>query len=518
MDDTSFGKYRLLAELGHGGMADVFLAVAEGPAGSGFSKLTVIKRLRKNLAEDPEFVTMLMDEARIAARLNHPNVVQTNEVGHVGTQYFIAMEHLDGQPLHRIQLRASAPDAKPFPKALQYLVLCDALAGLHHAHELKDYDGTSLEVVHRDVTPHNLFVTYDGQVKVVDFGIAKAVGRASETRQGLVKGKVRYMGPEQGVGGKIDRRADLYAVGIMLWEMATGRRMWKDMEEGDILRALVGGDVMRSPREAAPDADVPEAIDKICQKALARWVEDRYATAEELRSDIEHYLAESGQLLDARRKLGPYVAELFSDDRKEMKGVLESQLAQLASKTKTEFKTVFIPLESTPNLTPSSAHQRLGRAISLDDTKSAVNQGTVTETAPVQYFRERPTRSKRVVAAVAVVGGLVLAATLFFALGRKHEPAITSSPDHDALPPPSDLAVTVSAPSTPPSSATSSSPAIGASTVSIDTSSVAAKDAGAAAQASTAVKTPAAPAQRPGTHPASRPSAGNEFSGFGGRK
>ncbi len=331
MADTSFGKYRLIAELGHGGMADVFLAVQAGPVGSGFRKLTVIKRLRQNLAEEPEFVAMLVDEARIAARLNHPNVVQTNEVGNVGAHYFIAMEYLDGQPLHRIQHRSMQrvkegkdPICTPVQ---QYVVLMDTLAGLHHAHELADFDGTPLQIVHRDMTPHNVFVTYDGQVKVVDFGIAKAVGRASETRQGVVKGKVRYMAPEQAIGQNVDRRADVFAIGVMLWEAAAGRRMWKDKDELQIVQALVSGELPGSPRDYCPD--VPDRIIEIINKALAIRPENRYATAEEFRFDIEQYLAETGQLVETRRKLAPAVQELFADKRSELKAVIEKQLAKL---------------------------------------------------------------------------------------------------------------------------------------------------------------------------------------------
>ena len=245
MRGASFGKYRLIAELGHGGMADVFLAVQAGPAGSNFRKLSVIKRLRQNLVEEPEFVEMLIDEARIAARLNHPNVVQTNEVGEFGTQYFIAMEYLDGQPLHRIQRRSAQRVKDGKPPALrpehQIVILMDALAGLHHAHELADYDGSPLQIVHRDVTPQNIFVTYEGQVKVVDFGIAKAAGRASETRQGVVKGKIRYMAPEQAIGGTVDCRADTFAMGILLWEVVTGQRLWKDFDDLEIVRQLIEG-------------------------------------------------------------------------------------------------------------------------------------------------------------------------------------------------------------------------------------------------------------------------------------
>jgi len=334
MTEPSFGRYRLLAELGHGGMADVFLAVVAGPAGSGFSKLTVIKRLRANLVEDPEFVRMLVDEARIAARLNHPNVVQTNEVGQVGSQYFIAMEYLDGQPLHRLQHRATSALAKEgaedlFAPDLQYLVVKDALAGLHHAHELADYDGTPLQIVHRDVTPQNIFVTYEGQVKVVDFGIARATGRSSETQQGIVKGKMRYMAPEQAMGLLVDRRADVFSAGIVLWEAATGRRMWKDMDELKILSSLVSGDVPISPRSVKPD--VPENIDRICQKALAIKVDDRYATAWDFHNDLEQALAESGSLVEARRKLGPATATLFAKQRAELKRILETQLSELTT-------------------------------------------------------------------------------------------------------------------------------------------------------------------------------------------
>lgn len=331
MGNIEFGKYKLIAELGHGGMADVFLAVQAGPAGSGFRKLTVIKRLRQNLADDPEFVTMLVDEARIAARLNHPHVVQTNEVGSIGNHYFIAMEYLDGQPLHRVQHR-SAQRVKnggvaPLSPGHQYLMLMDVLAGLHHAHELLDYDGSPLEIVHRDMTPQNIFITYEGQVKVVDFGIAKAAGRSSETRQGVVKGKVRYMAPEQALGLPITRRADVFAVGIMLWEAATGTRMWKDRDELQVVRALVSGDLPPSPRDFDPT--VPLEIDTIVRKALALRVEDRYATAADFRTDLEQYLAVSGQLLDLRRQIAPMLNELFKDKRAELRSIIETQLASV---------------------------------------------------------------------------------------------------------------------------------------------------------------------------------------------
>lgn len=482
MGDASFGKYRLIAELGHGGMADVFLAVVAGPVGSGFSKLTVIKRLRQNLAEEPEFVEMLVDEARISARLNHPNVVQTNEVGSVGQMYFLAMEYLDGQPFHRIQHRAvqyaqkaalaaqsnlaatvvegEAPVASaasiliptdPFPRECQYVVLLDSLAGLHHAHELADYDGSPLQIVHRDVTPHNIFVTYEGQVKVVDFGIAKAVGRASETRQGIVKGKVRYMAPEQAIGQPVDRRADIFSVGIMLWEAATGKRMWKDMDDLNIVQALVGGNVKCSPRSVDPN--VPEEIDRICVKALAHKREDRYATAEEFRLDIEQYLADSRKLVTARRKLGAAVTALFDDKRTEIKAVIEKQLAALTRQTSSDIKTVHIPLDNSSSAVNVGAPSTSSGPVAVsmrDDTEEKPT--AITDTATEFYTgsqekKKASTRSRLPVigaaAAAAVAVGVLAFAKISGAPADVH-PA-TSASTSSAETPPTDINVKVKA-------------------------------------------------------------------------
>ena len=342
MGHAAFGRYHLIAELGHGGMADVFLAVQAGPAGSRFRKLSVIKRLRQNLAEDPEFIAMLLEEARIASRLNHPNVVQTNEVSAVDDQYYIAMEYLDGQPLHRIQHRLlsrarSAGKKRLDPEATDALVvaLMDALAGLHHAHDLLDYDGESLSIVHRDVTPQNIFITYAGQVKVVDFGVAKAAGRAAETRQGVVKGKVRYMAPEHAAGLQIDRRADVFAVGVLLWEQLTGQRMWRDMDDLVIVQHLVNRTMPRSPRDIDPT--VCPALSEICVRALAPRADDRYPSADAMRLDLEEALAKSGRLISARRALAPLVQSTFEDKRAEMKRIIEQQLAELENVGSGEF-------------------------------------------------------------------------------------------------------------------------------------------------------------------------------------
>lgn len=219
-----FGKYTLLGRLGTGGMADALLAMLHGAMG--FQKPVVLKRMHASLGRDSHFVKMFLDEARLAARLGHANVVATSEVGECDGHYFIAMDYLEGVSLDRIA-RKYIHDGREVPLGLLLRVLCDCLDGLHYAHELRDYDGAPLGVVHRDVTPSNLFVTSSGVAKVLDFGIAKAAMQDEATRTGTLKGKLSYMAPEQFYPDPVDRRVDLWALGVVLWEMCTGRRLFK---------------------------------------------------------------------------------------------------------------------------------------------------------------------------------------------------------------------------------------------------------------------------------------------------
>src|SRR5262245_37339209 len=218
---ASRSRYQVITTLGQGGMARVLLTLSRGPAG--VTKLLVVKELKAELKGDPEFLTMFLDEARIAARLNHPNVIQTFEVVSDGEHPLIVMEYLEGQSLSAILGRVGR---KAMPLDVHLHVLAQTAAGLHYAHELKGLDGTLLDVAHRDVSPHNVFVTYDGLVKLVDFGIAKAADSAGLTRAGQFKGKIGYASPEQlGGGGQVDRRTDVFALGVMLWEAVAQRRL-----------------------------------------------------------------------------------------------------------------------------------------------------------------------------------------------------------------------------------------------------------------------------------------------------
>jgi len=318
------GKYRIVLPLGQGGTADVYLAVADGP--SGFTKLVVVKVLRKSLASDSEFRMMFVSEARLAARLHHPNIVQTNEVIEVDGAPVLVMEYLDGQPLSQVIVRGKQG---AFTLAMQLQVLVDALAGLHAAHELADFDGTPLGVVHRDVSPHNLFVTVEGHAKVLDFGIAKLERSLVETEVGTVKGKLRYMAPEQVAGDKLDRRADIYAAGVILWEALTGERMWKALSEGEIRARVLAGDL---PLSETARPDVPEALARICRRALSRAPGDRHATARQLADELEGAMTQLG-LVASQREIGAMVARLFEDVRAETKRTIEAKLGRASMAT-----------------------------------------------------------------------------------------------------------------------------------------------------------------------------------------
>jgi serine/threonine-protein kinase len=339
VDDRA--RYRRLVELGRGGMAVVHLAAMR--SSYDVTKLVVVKELHPNLAADPEFRSMFLDEARLAARLNHPNVVQTFEiVDHIGQKKVedgldgvcaLVMEYLEGQPLNRLRSRLKQESGA---LGTYLAILCDALTGLEYAHNLVDYEGKPLNIVHRDVSPHNIFITYSGEVKVLDFGIAKANDSASApTQVGTVKGKVAYMAPEQARGDRVDARTDVFAVGVMLWEAVVGRRLWAGHPEAAILYKLESNQIP-SPREAR--ADVPEALEAICMRALAHDPAQRHASAAELRDAVEAFAATLPNK-PSRRALGETMTKLFVEERSEVRRVVEEQLGRAESATTDQFAT-----------------------------------------------------------------------------------------------------------------------------------------------------------------------------------
>ncbi|NMO20628.1 protein kinase [Pyxidicoccus fallax] len=282
-----YGQYVLVRKLAEGGMAEIFLAKLLGA--DGFERNVVIKRMLPHLSSNADFVEMFRDEARLAAKLSHPNIVQIHELGFTEGCYYICMEYLAGEDFSTtLRLAGRRRHYVPYPVVLR--VLIDAARGLHYAHEFCNEAGQPLNVVHRDISPSNLYLTYQGQVKVLDFGIAKAESRLVNTRTGVVKGKYMYMAPEQAKGQEVDRRADVFALGVSLFEALTHVRPFSRENDLAVLNALLQGEFKR-PRELR--ADLPEELEAIILKAMAYKPEDRYPTAEAFAEDLEAFLGEN---------------------------------------------------------------------------------------------------------------------------------------------------------------------------------------------------------------------------------
>ena len=305
-DEIIAGRYRIEQHLGSGGMADVFLARSVGAAG--FSRTVVIKRLSPRLAVEPHIVAMFLDEARIAARLHHKNIAQVFDFGSDASGYFLAMEFLSGCDVRRL-VRA-APGTLPLGAAVA--ITAGVAAGLHHAHEQRGDDGAPLDIVHRDVTAANIFVTTDGMVKLIDFGIARAADRTTRTQTGVVKGTVAYLSPEQALGDAIDRRSDLFQLGVVLYELVTGQRPFDRPRDTDIavmMRIQTGA--MTPPRELRPE--VPEDLDALIRCLLSLDRTRRPQTAQELVEQLDA-IAEAHGWNTAPTELSRLVRELAPAD------------------------------------------------------------------------------------------------------------------------------------------------------------------------------------------------------------
>jgi serine/threonine-protein kinase len=274
------GRYDVLGHLAAGGMAEIFLGRLVGP--SGFERPIVIKRILPNLARDREFIEMFLDEARIIAGIRHPNVVQVQELGHDNGELFLAMEYLEGESASGLTRRLCAQH-ETIDFGLGAYILSEACAGLHAAHELTDAEGKKRNVVHRDVSPQNVFITYSGEVKVLDFGVAIAADRITKTEAGQFKGKFEYASPEQCRGHTLDRRSDIFALGIVLYEVTTGTRLFKRNGSLDMLRAICETPIV-PPMELMPG--YPPQLNAVVMKALSRKADERYQTALEMRRDL----------------------------------------------------------------------------------------------------------------------------------------------------------------------------------------------------------------------------------------
>ncbi len=300
------GRYTLLQKLAAGGMAEVFLARQHGI--EGFEKLVVLKRILPHQAENPEFVRMFLDEARVAADLSHPNLVTVFDAGLADGQYFMSMEYLRGRDLAAVFHEAHARGA-PLDLGVALHCLIDAARGLHAAHTKRDLEGRALQIVHRDVSPQNLYVTWDGVTKVLDFGIAHAASRGSKTESGVLKGKIAYLSPEQLEGVPLDGRADQFALGIVAWELLTGQRLFQRPSDAEVLRAVLEH---RVPTPSSVRAGVPEGVEAVVLRMLADSRDARYADCAAAADALEAWLDEA-KVPHSTAKVAAALQSLFPD-------------------------------------------------------------------------------------------------------------------------------------------------------------------------------------------------------------
>jgi serine/threonine-protein kinase len=435
---TKLGRYEIVCKLGVGGMADVYLAHQPGPFHAG--KLVVLKHLRTGVVEDTQFLQMFADESRIAVRLNHPNVVHTYEVVAEGNDYYLILEFLDGKSLHQVLQLVSR---EKVPLALHVWMLTQVLAGLHYAHEIKDFNGFSMCVVHRDVSPANVFVTYEGEVKILDFGIAKSTAATSATREGIIKGKLGYASPEQCLCKETDRRTDVYAVGVMLWEALAERKRSLGETSAATYQARIQG--AEPPIEqVAPNA--PPELVAICNRALEQQPEQRYQTALEFRQALDHYLQSVGWA-DGAGQLRKFMHRHFAIDMAEMRQRIDEHIGR--SQSSIEGQNV---LQKRPNSVPPQLSGTI-------DTRELYNPLLKREALPPSTNHRR---SKYQIAVGAILGSAITVAGAAWFLGsngksdvradsnatnvsRLNLPTVGRNVDGSASPPAKEISIALSA-------------------------------------------------------------------------
>jgi serine/threonine-protein kinase len=397
------GRYTLLAKIATGGMAEIWLAKQAGPRG--FEKVIVIKRIVDSLSADPEFVEMFLDEARIAAQLNHPNIVQIYDLGEHAGAYYIAMEYLPGENLSAIA-RAAMKAGVTMPITHAVKIISAAAEGLGHAHSRHGVKGEHLNVVHRDVSPQNIIITYDGLVKLVDFGIAKAANRGSQTMGGQIKGKVAYMAPEQATGQAIDRRADLFSLAIVLYELVTKSRLFHREDQFQALTAVTSEEPVQPAIVRNPE--VPKELSDILSKALQKNPDDRYQEAAAFHNALEGWLKTQPQSPNAT-DIAQFMHKLFEQ--------------------RINARARLIETASMGELTPSSTRDALRH-----DTDHSMPGRTGNRTAA----RGAQSRSRAAVVLVPSALALVLSGVLLarMLLKREEVAAISAQPAQSVPPAP----------------------------------------------------------------------------------
>ena len=359
---AKFGKYTLIRHLATGGMAELYLALQRSI--SGFEKLIVIKKILDRYAADKEFIEMFLDEARIAATLNHPNIVQIFDVGSVGKDYFIAMEYIHGEDLRNIVGAMRKKKMRSFPLEHAISIIMGVSKGLSYAHDHRGLTGDALNIVHRDISPQNILVTFNGEIKVVDFGIARAMAKEAgiETdKSGALRGKFPYMSPEQIRGLNLDKRSDIFSVGIVLFELTTGRRLFKGKNELETLSMIVDHEY---PKPSSVASDYPRDLEEIALTALQKDRDLRYSAALTLHQELEDF-ARNHKIKVSTIELGKFMEDLFYEKIREEKEALKEgkKLADvIAEKEASEIDLdEFLDLSSMP-----SSGGTTGRAMATD--------------------------------------------------------------------------------------------------------------------------------------------------------
>jgi len=433
---TQLGRYALFDQIAEGGMATVHLGRLVGPVG--FSKIVAIKQMHESAARNPDFVAMFLDEARLSGRVQHPNVVATYDVIAKGGEAFLVMEYVHGESLSAL-LRAARKREQRLAPAIAVHILCDVLSGLHAAHEATDEFSEPLRLVHRDVSPQNIMVGVDGVARVLDFGIAKAAGRLQETQTGQLKGKIGYMAPEQLLGRPLDRRVDVFAAGIVLWEAISGRKMFDADNSGQLMYQVLEFEI--PPLSTL--VDVPLALSRAVERATKRDPNERFATAREFARELERSTA-----LVSSREIGEWVTELCGealDRRAEQVRAIESAPVTTSSAVVTRVG-LGLPHEDEP--------YRRANGDALTEPAASVDTVITAETLRPPKARSRP---KLIVGLLAA--GLALSALAFVALhsGTASQPSPAAAAAATAAPPPPASSASV-APSMVTATATATEP------------------------------------------------------------
>jgi serine/threonine-protein kinase len=425
---SKLGNNELMLRIGRGGMATVWVA-REGAADPKDDRLVAVKAMLPELADETEFVTMFLDEVRLVRAISHPNVVKIFDVGDAEGVMWMSMEWVEGESLHTVI--AEAGKRRAIPPELAVKIIADAASGLHAAHELRDHTGSLRGVVHRDVSPHNILIGTNGTVKLVDFGVAKAIGRVSEaTRAGQLKGKFGYMSPEQALGKPVDRRSDIFSLGIVLFELTTSRRLFRGEHDIDTLKLVIGGPI---PRPSSIDPKYPPGLERIVLKALDRNADQRYQSAQELAEDLRGYL-KAERVVVAQNALSGLMKRVLGERIEQRRKAVRAALRALSTGQASQSEL----LASDPAFTPTGQDRQAITGVSSVSGISSVTDNRLSEPSqlsspstvgrPSSSFSNlrpqtsQPPRPRLSVASIVgySIGALGLLVALFVLLFMRH--------------------------------------------------------------------------------------------------